>query len=499
MATETELKLRITPENLARLRRHALFRTHQITPPVTHHLHNIYYDTPKLDLHKGRMALRLRRVGGRWLQTLKGGGQVMGGLHQRNEWEAPVPSAKLDFSVFEAAVLDENLPHPLRKHLKPVFVTDFHRTSRMLQWQGAQIEVCMDHGEVKTAERGTPISEVELELKSGDPQQLFALALTLLDIVPFELEGISKAEQGFRLLTGYIASPVKAKAPELCAEDSVAAVLQTLIWSCLLHLQQNLHGALHTADPEYLHQMRVAIRRLRVVLRITEKLHADPELSALREALAACGIGLGKIRDWDVFIAAQEVRQAQMHLPGFEALLAHSVTARDVCYADLRGDKQQRALQRLMLRFAIWMNSPYWQQVTLHKVTDYAIRHLHRLMKRYRLASQHLDELDAAGLHALRIQAKKLRYSAEFFASLFEMQKAKSFMAALSEVQEVLGNMNDGEVAQRLLDEMAVQLFDHQEAIGMVKGWVAHEQSQHRCTLIKAVRHFAAQSAFWER
>ena len=495
MATETELKLRITPENLARLRRHALFKTHQITPPVTRHLHNIYYDTPELDLHKGRMALRLRRVGGRWLQTLKGGGQVMGGLHQRNEWEAPVPSAKLDFSVFEATVLDENLPHPLRKHLKPVFVTDFHRTSRMLQWQGAQIEVCMDHGEVKTAKHSTPISEVELELKSGDPQQLFELALALLDIVSFELEGISKAEQGFRLLSGHTASPVKALIPELRAEDSMTAVLQTLIWSCLLHLQQNLHGALHTSDPEYLHQMRVAIRRLRVVLRITEKLHADPALSALRAELADCGIRLGRIRDWDVFNAGLGERQA--HSPGLQPLLAYSVAERDRCYAELNEDRQQRALQSLMLRFAVWMNSSYWQQESLHKAPEYATRHLQRLFKRYNQVTLQLDELDAAGLHALRIQAKKLRYCAEFFASLFERKSEKSFMAALSEVQEVLGNMNDTQVAQRLLDEMAAHLPDHLDVIAQVQDRIAHEQSRHE--LSRAVRHFSAQHAFWEK
>src|SRR4030065_565682 len=103
------------------------------------------------------MALRLRRAGRQWLQTLKGGGSVKAGLHQRNEWEVPVRGAALDFSLLseaggpQAAEWDEHLPKPLRKKLQPVFVTDFFRSSRMLLWQDTQIELCMDQGEVRTA------------------------------------------------------------------------------------------------------------------------------------------------------------------------------------------------------------------------------------------------------------------------------------------------------------------------------------------------------------
>jgi inorganic triphosphatase YgiF len=137
MAIETELKLRISPADLARLRRNPLFKTHQLAPPVTLHLHNIYYDTPQLELHHNEMALRLRRKGGLWLQTLKGGGSIKAGLHQRNEWEMPVSDAKLDLSLFEADVCDAYLPFALREQLQPVFETDFYRTTRVLNWQGA--------------------------------------------------------------------------------------------------------------------------------------------------------------------------------------------------------------------------------------------------------------------------------------------------------------------------------------------------------------------------
>ena len=177
MAVETELKLHIAPEQLARLKRHALLKPLSVTRPVTRRLQNIYYDTPKLELHKSGMALRLRHAGRQWLQTLKGGGSVQAGLHQRNEWEVPVKRAALDFSATPEVEWDKLLRPSLRKKLHPVFVTDFTRSSRLLDFHGAQIELCMDQGEVRTEQQSAPICELELELKSGEPQQLFELAL----------------------------------------------------------------------------------------------------------------------------------------------------------------------------------------------------------------------------------------------------------------------------------------------------------------------------------
>ena len=506
MAVETELKLRIAPEQLAKLKRHPLLREHQVTRPVARRLHNIYYDTPKLELHKSAMALRLRRAGRQWLQTLKGGGSVKAGLHQRDEWEMPVSRAALDFSSPQAAEFEKHLPLPLRKKLQPVFVTDFSRTSRMLDWQGAQIELCMDHGEVRTEQRSLPICELELELKSGEPARLFELALELLEIVPLELEPVSKAEQGYRLLTGYTDRPVKGVVPGLAKTATLAEALQTLIWSCLLHLQGNLRGAMSSDDAEYLHQMRVALRRLRVVLRMAEKFRADESLSALSGDIAALCVVLGRAREWDVFIAEtmQPMCVRMAGHAGLQALLAAGERQRAACYAELRGAQQARELQRLPLRFALWMNGAYWQSpqgVAVPPAQDFATRRLRKLAKRFAQAGRQLDTLDDKRLHALRILAKKLRYSAEFFATLYDRQKTAAFLATLSEVQEVLGQINDVAVAHRLLDELATlpELSAHQEAVALAKGWIAHGLSRQLAALRKAIRRFTRQGEFWDK
>ena len=295
-----------------------------IARPVTRRLQNIYYDTPKLDLHNSGMALRLRHAGQQWLQTLKGGGAVQAGLHQRNEWEVPVKRAALDFSATQEVEWDELLAPPLRKKLQPVFVTDFSRNSRMLDFQGAQIELCMDQGEVRTehAQHADLRTGAGIEIRRS--AALFELALAILEIVPFELESVSKAEQGYRLLSGYVGQPVKDIAPAIAARtDTLADMLKTMVWSCLQHFQDNLGGAMVSDDPEFLHQMRVALRRLRVVLRMAEKVRADRQLAGLYKDVSDLCIALG-----------QHTRMGCVHRPdGAADVRAHGRTCRFAGFA----------------------------------------------------------------------------------------------------------------------------------------------------------------------
>ena len=503
MAVETELKMRIAPEQLARLKRHVLLKTHSFSRPVTRRLQNIYYDTPKLELYQSGLALRLRHIGRQWLQTLKGGGSVQAGLHVRNEWEVPVVNAKLDFSVSPEVDWDELLQPSLRRKLKPVFVTDFSRNSRVLDFRGAQIELCIDQGEVRTEQRSSPICELELELKSGTQQKLFEFARAILEIVPFELEPVSKAERGYRLLSGYADSPVKGVAPALAATDTLAEVLKKLIWSCVQHFQSNLHGAMASDDDEYLHQMRVALRRLRVVLRMAEKVRADRTLAALNKEVSALCVALGKIREWDVFIS-QTVKPMCVRMAshaGLQTLLDASERQRASCYAALRSEDKGREMQRLLLRFAIWMNGPYWKQAGFEQSPkDFAARRLRKFANRFSRSGQDLGTADAARLHALRIIAKKLRYCAEFFAALYDKLKVESFVDALSKVQDVLGQINDIAVAHHLLDGLAgvSALSDHQEAIVLARGWIAHDLSGQLADLRKTISGFVKQPEFWD-
>lgn len=499
MALETELKLRITPQHLAKLKRHALLKSHQLARPVTRRLYNIYFDTPELDLHKSAMALRLRRSGAQWMQTLKGGGAIRAGLHQRNEWEVPVKGEALDFSCTESAAWDTLLPAMLREKLRPVFVTDFSRSSRIVSWSGAHIEVCMDQGEIKTERCSQPICELELELKSGSPRQLFELALAILDIAPFEVELVNKAEYGFRLLENFLEQPHKFVLPVLTRQDDLAHGMQALIWSCLLHFQSNWHGAMAGEDADFLHQVRVALRRLRVLLHLLQMLRPDDTLDCLSAEIADWSVMLGRIRDRDVFIAQtlQPLCASMTEQAGLPALLSVSQARRADCYAAL--NSQAREMQSLMLRFAIWMNEDYWTRLVEHAphAREFSANRLNKLAHRFALAAGRLDENDAEELHELRILAKKLRYSAEAFSGWFDDQHPAEFLSALVAVQQVLGGINDAAVAHRLLDELAQDDPRHRTATAITRDFVARKKNYRLDALRHALKHFGKQQIFW--
>ncbi len=499
MSVEKELKLRIAPEHLNRLKRHPLLKSLSTARATTRRLHNIYYDTPDLKLHQRAMALRLRRIGRQWLQTMKSGGEVQAGMHQRNEWETPVASDALDFEALEACG-SKRLPSAVRKKLRALFVTDFSRTSRMLFFEGAEIELSMDSGEIRAGRSTRSISELELELKSGEPLQLFRLALVLLDIVPLEVEPVSKAEHGYRLYAKTKPVIVKASELNLTKCPNAPAALQSMVWSCLLHLQANVPGAVHKLDDEYLHQVRVALRRLRVVLGMMKSYYADDaELTTLRKNVAELCVELGRSREWDVFVT-QTLAPMLAHLPehqGLGEVLRASEQLRKQHHARIQEALQAQEFQRLLLRFGAWMNGSYWHEQpadTVLSLPEFAAQILRRYGKQVMKRGKKIDAVDASQLHALRIACKKLRYSMGLFSSLYADAKTRRYLSALTTLQNILGTLNDIAVARRLLDELDTEA--RHEMIAIIRGWIEHDFAGHMDKLHEAWKTFSGRDAF---
>ena len=497
MSVETELKLRIAPEHLNRLKRHPLLKKLSVGRTVTHKLYNVYYDTPDLELSRHAMALRLRRVGKQWLQTLKSGGGMQAGLHQRNEYEAPVDGEALDLKVLEASY-GQRLPPTLRKKLQPLFLTNFSRTCRMLNFDGAEIELCMDSGEILAGQSSRPISELELELKSGKPQQLFKFAQDLLDIVPLEVEHTSKAAYGYLLHSATKPAISKASFPRVTKSKGVAPALQSMIESCLLHLQANIPGAIQNLGVEYVHQIRVALRRLRVVLSIAETFRADGELTRLHEQVTELCVGLGRLREWDVFMT-ETLPPICTRLPEQDKLriLRATEKQREQQHVAVVNKLQSRDYQRFLLRFGAWMHGDYWREPLAENLTlsHFATQILDKRSRQVEKRGKHLANADAAHLHMLRIACKKLRYSAEIFASLFDPAMAKRYQSELSAIQDVLGTLNDITIALRLLSELDPG-SQHQSTIS-IRDWIERDYLDQIAKLNKEWKMFSMRKAFW--
>lgn len=152
-----------------------------------------YYDTADRWLGRHGFGLRVRRTGGRYVQTLK---SALGADGGRDEWEWDVPTeapAPGLLATTPAAL-------PPGAALLPRFIVNVSRTVRVVQEGEARIEVALDDGEVIAGGRREPVLELELELLSGPAAALASLAARLRDHVALTPSSVTKAERGFRLL-----------------------------------------------------------------------------------------------------------------------------------------------------------------------------------------------------------------------------------------------------------------------------------------------------------
>jgi triphosphatase len=199
MSHEIELKLALGPDGPERLCHHSRLVAY---PAEVQRLTNTYFDTPQGDLEAAHLALRLRRRDHRWVQTLKTRGSGAGGLSRRGEWEWPVAGPALDRKGLAALPPMAALGSLVLDRLTPRFTTDFERRVWQLGQAEATIEVALDIGEIRAGSRAVPIRELELELKGGDPEALWALAAGLAETIPLRPADASKAARGAALLTG---------------------------------------------------------------------------------------------------------------------------------------------------------------------------------------------------------------------------------------------------------------------------------------------------------
>lgn len=515
MPTETELKLRLPADYVARLQRNPLLKSSSISRPVTQKLCSVYYDTPAFDLKRHGVVLRLRRSGRSWVQTIKGGGSVAAGLHQRDEWEAPVLKAHPDFTkITDPALIKLFAATDLRERLQPVFTTELTRNIRLLRLaDGGEAEFCLDRGQVIAGDASAPICEIELELKSGNPGQLFQFALELLRSIPLRLENASKAERGYLLYPDGKSPSLKAAPIELDAEMSVSAAFAAISWNCLNHLHSNETGMLAGHDIEYLHQMRVALRRQRSALSIFSRIFSKAVFAPVAQELKWLTSQFGPARDWDVFVT-EILAPVCTSFPDHPGIMALQDKCKQLCH--LHNEAARHAAESThyaesMLQLGAWLSAEAWlgqsdaasvkpagieAKVPVKKFATALLVRRHRKLKKY---NKELTDSSVAELHALRIIVKKQRYTAEFFAGIYSPRETKRYLRSLSVLQDILGTMSDTANAKRLLNEVVITGDEgsQREAVGIVLGWSASLAALKNMELEQAWIRFNKTKPFW--
>ncbi|MCJ2014213.1 CYTH and CHAD domain-containing protein [Methylobacterium sp. J-076] len=453
---EIELKLDCGGPDLTALSGHPLLKDVAATEPKL--LLTTYFDTPGRALKEAGLTLRIRSEGGRYVQTVKAGsGQI--GLFDRAEWESDVAGDSPDPAAW-AGTAAEPVLAGAGTELAPLFTTLIERRVHPVSYGESRILVTLDEGRVECASGDSTLCEVELEIESGGVADLFAFAQALAETVPLRLGVLSKSARGFAVLDREVPTPCKAGAVDLSPDADAGTVFRTVARSCLRHLRLNETAFLDgPRDPSALHQMRVALRRLRSALSLCAPLfEGDPKATALADEIKRVTEPFGEARNLDVFLHDTLPVLAE-HNPGDPALDAVSEkakAARERAYLAVQGILASPQWRGLLLDIAGWVEVGPWseQDAARQDGRHFAAGILDKARRRVKKRGKGLRHLDAHTRHRARISAKKLRYGAEFFADLFPKPKAqkrqKAFGDALSELQDHLGALNDIETVRHL-------------------------------------------------
>jgi inorganic triphosphatase YgiF len=295
MVKETEIKLRASRDTLTALREHPLLKKRNKSGWERRELFNQYYDTPARDLARAKVALRLRRDGEQFIQTLKSRGQSVAGLSERNEWDWYLQQPTLDLGLLGDDCWPAELAGLDKSGLQPIFTTDFVRERAEIAWGRGKakvvIEVALDLGKVLAGDSEEEICELELELRQGEPAALLELAAELAAELPLMPCDISKAERGYRLFDAG-SYDVSLPPPALDALQSLDSAFVAIAWHLLGNSQRlaeqyrfNGHWRLLVEWVEQLIELRALLGSLG---------QAAPRASSreLREALDAL------LQDW---------------------------------------------------------------------------------------------------------------------------------------------------------------------------------------------------------
>jgi adenylate cyclase len=493
MPREVELKLALSPAAVAAARDHPLL---QGDAPAQRLL-STYYDTPDRTLHRHGIALRVRRIGADRVQTVKCAGRTGGGLADRPEWEQPWCGA-FDFSRIDD-VPTAGVLRASAARLAPVFVTDFMRQTHCFRESGVAIRVMLDVGSVHCGAAREPLCELELELDSGGYADLYAMALRLSDALPLWPEARSKAERGYRLCGAGIEPAVPARG--LRAAQSAIAGFRELVAAEVANWQAGVRLVEGDAK-EGVHQVRVALRRLRSLLRLFAPLLPEGFASLWRGRLGDQARELSAARELDVL--GDELLAPLVAAHGEAAWLValrqrlerERAAARAAARELLAAPRQGRAMLEFLA--AVYPATEAAASAPT-PLGDFAVARMARLRRRFRRRLQDLPPAAAEPWHRLRIAAKQLRYGLDFFAPLWSQKAVANYRRRLARIQADLGSLQDLEAAVQRLREWSVADPGYLAAAERLVGHHAQCAAAWRRNALRQSRKLLAERSPWKR
>ena len=508
---ERELKFHVPPRRRSSLR--ARLRKLGATPIL---LHARYYDTANQALARAGIALRLRREGDVWVQTIKlpGPDEL-----SRIEWNHPRPEAVLDLSVYEGTHVSEMLSQ-LSSRLICRYITHVKRLKKELPTPSGMVELAYDEGAIMAGGLALPIHELELEGIFGETTDLFELSREWLTDFQLILELRSKAARGDALAqlasgskTGLqaiaelpetagapdklaplseahqrqIAAPLRNRQPVLAADISLGEAYLECANDCVNQIIRNstflaaVDGMKPSADQciEYVHQVRVGIRRLRTCWKLFGKAATPPK--PLRDELVATFRELGQARDQDVIQRELLPRLVQAGMPpddGFCVSLGEQGT-------QARSELAARAAFQLMLldlleHLVLFGDNLAQNSRLARPAAPVLSKKLNKWLEEIRRKAPSFLEAGWDERHLMRKRVKRLRYSMEFAQGTLDQACLAPLRSALVSAQKALGQLNDIYVAAEYYRGAGAKHAAAMFALGWLAATQEHEaQASH--------------------
>jgi triphosphatase len=389
--------------------------------------------------------------------------------------------------------------------LAPFAAFSGKRQTQRLRLGAAEVQASLLQGHLRAvaAER-----EVARLLLTGPAPAVLDLARRLAAALPLIPPSQSLAAEALALATGQAPKPRRRGPPDTSGAESLEAVFTHSIGHLLEVALFYAPIARLGLDSEGVHQLRVALRRLRSVLKVFRPVSDGPESRALDGALRDLLKLLGPARDWDVFLAGIGAEMAAL-LPEdrrMRSLLRAAEGERQAAYHALAAVLDGPAWRLALLEGLNFLTTRPWRlradaeaQANLNAPPHgFAATVLEKRWQRLRKAGAEVATMAPEALHELRLDAKRLRYAAEVFAPVFPHKAARRFQRRLADLQEELGRSNDAAVARGLM-----QALDRDKdmgrawAIGAVEGWCLARSATDRDAVVSAWKKLLAKDPFW--
>ena len=450
-----------------------------------------YLDTPSGALAGAGYGARVRRVAGQRGQVVtvksidrrRGRGRVVQAVHDRMELEGPATSSLDPRRWPESAARTLVETTAAGERLRTLFVLDQRREERDLLRDGEVVAtLSLDGGTVRRL--GRPIGEIsalEVEAAPGVTDgsgvlDSIAAALEVSNaLVP---ESRSKEELALAMISHGVGARTTVNPPRkpgVTSDDSLSDAGRKVLRMHLLRMVAAERGVRAADDTEPVKKMRVATRRMRAAWRVFEGAYRARHERRYVAELRTVARALGTLRDVDV-----QIDRLKSYTSQLDATRSAALEPLTDEWRTRRADAQRKLLDllgspaydRFVADYLAFVHTPDTDTLPASAVR---LRHvaggrIWRAYERLRAHDAIVSWADVPALHALRIDAKRLRYTLEFVREILPAA-TDSLLADLVALQDTLGTLNDAQIAADttrawLIDAAATLTRDQQLAAG---------------------------------